>query len=215
MTGSDQSSGKRHGDLGLLDPEVVRVEQRRALETLGARARLAFAASVAHRLLRQHEELPKEMQRPFSLEWRAVIDAVWADLAGEANGYYVVTHALGRFYLSPYNHNEGQEGPGDADEHEAAAAIYTAECLVHGCVDAAAFAGWRGVDAAFERAEASLSSDEGSRVGGVDEVFAHSLVQEELSRQSEDLALLLRDGTVLDRCDTDGCGAVVEQLRRR
>ena len=137
MTGS----GKKRGDLGLMDPEVVRVEQRRVLETLRARARLAFAASVAHRLLSQHEELPKEMQRPFSLEWRAVIDAVWADLAGEANGYYVVTHALGRFYLSPYNHNEGQEGPGDADEHEAAAAIYTAECLVHGCVDAAAFAG--------------------------------------------------------------------------
>ena len=218
-----ETARDRLRELGLADLQGAKADRRRILESLGSRRRLAFAASVTERLLRNHEELPEEQQRLFSLTWRPVIDAVWLDLAGGEDAFSVVSHALGHFYLSPYNHNDGPDGPDDADEDEAAAAIYTAECLMHGCGDTAAYAGDRGVDSAFRQAAPPLSSDE---AGGVDEFVAqvaHPLVQQELSRQSEDLWFLMREGGVLDHggrgavldpADGDACPAIVRYLRR-
>jgi len=143
-----------------------------------------------------------------------VIDALWRDLTGDGDAFSTVSHALGRFYLSPYQHNDGPDGPSDADEDEAAAAIYAAECLMHGCVDTAVYAGSRGVDAAFEQAAISTARDD---VYGVDEFVsqvAHPVVQGELSRQTDDLKFLVREGVALDDRDSSAGTTIVQFLRR-
>lgn len=201
-------------ELGVREIGEAQADNRRVLESLGARQRLAFAASVDERLLRRHEELPEEQRRAFSLSWRPVIDDLWRHLTGEEDAFSAVSHALGRFYLSPYQHNDGPDGPSDADQDEAAAAIYAAECLMHGCVDTAVWAGLRGLDAAFEDAAISTAPDD---LHGADEFAAqisHPAVQRELSRQSEDLGFLVREGVALDHPDSPARTTIVQFLRR-
>lgn len=121
---------------------------------------------------------------------------------------------LGRFYLSPYQHNDGPDGPSDADEDEAAAAIYAAECLIHGCVDTAVYASSRGVDAAFELAAISTAPDDEDGVDKFIAQVAHPVVQGELSRQAEDLEFLVREGAVLDHRYSSAGTTIVRFLRR-
>ncbi len=201
-------------ELGLRDLGEAQAEHRRLLELLGARSRLAFAASVAERLLRRHEDLPEEQQRPFSLTWRPVIDALWLDLTGAEDAFVTVSHALGRFYLSPFQHNDGPDGPSDADEDEAAAAIYTAECLMHGCVDTAVCAGSRGVDAAFEQAAIATPRDDAHGLDGFVAQIAHPVAQAELSRQTEDLEFLVSEGAALEHGDSAAGTRIVRFLQR-
>jgi hypothetical protein len=70
-----------------------------------------------------------------------------ADLQAE------IADALGRFEKSPLNHNDGPDGPDDADHDPAAACIYAAESLVRGMPDRATAAVSRLVDDAFSRVE--------------------------------------------------------------
>lgn len=52
------------------------------LTALTPNARRAFALTCAERLMRWHEALPSEQQRPFTLSWRPVLDAMWNGLRG-------------------------------------------------------------------------------------------------------------------------------------
>ncbi len=179
---------------------AIEVEQR--LEKLGPACRSAFAASCAERLLRAHEALPESMRKPFTLAWRPVLDAIWSGLmGGGADARAKVHDALERFYASPYNHRDGQDGPPDADEDAAAASIYAAECHLHGGASPAAWAAGRAVDAAFAVAEEELQLDwnefEGDPAADpmpLAREAMHPTVQAELQRQLDDLSRLEREG---------------------
>ena len=126
--------------------------QRHARETLqalpaGSRwpAYTLYAAAPAERLFRWYDARPHDERRPYSLTWRPVLQDVWHHLAGDRSAYARISRALGDFYLSPYNNN-GDDGPDDIDQDEAAAAYYTANCVIHGIVDFALFSASRATD---------------------------------------------------------------------
>jgi hypothetical protein len=121
------------------------VTARLAAASEGERA--VFATGVAERLLRAHETLPPEARRPFTVGLRPLLDAVWAGALGDASAFTDVKQAVGAHYLSDYFHNYGQDGPGDADEHAAAAVLCAAETYLHGYADFAVRAGGRAVEA--------------------------------------------------------------------
>jgi len=185
--------------LHLLDYSVVQEQQRQMLEEMRGGQRTAFAAGVAERLLGAHEALPVERQKPYTLGWRPLLEAIWRSLAGDDQAFYEISAALAHFYLSPQHHNEGQDGPDDADDDAVAATYYAAECFLHGCTDFAIWAARRGTDAAFYLAE----EDEGWRARRPSDVsefgwgLAHPTHQAELARQLEDLHLLADRGEVL------------------
>lgn len=142
--------------------------------------RVMFAAAAAQRAFAWHDALPAEERRAYSETWRPVLEAVWAYVAGDADQFDVLSAALARFYLSPQHHNQGQDGPSDADTDEVAATIYAAECALHGMTEFALGAASRALEAIDHRWE-YVQDDQ----GGFEADF-HA----ELQRQAEDLAAI-------------------------
>lgn len=173
----------------------VRATLRRMLEGLGQPERTAFAAAVAERLLREDEELPPGEYRGYLATWRPVLDAVWQGLAGDPAGTRAVARALAGYYLRP-EFGRRHDDPADADDHATMAVCYAAECHLHGCLEFALWAGWRGFDAATIRAAADQSwpHRRPPRISGYAWELAHPGVQAELDRQLEDLELLDESG---------------------
>jgi len=144
-----------------------------------------FACAVAERLMRRHEALPEQSQQAFTLALRPLLDASWNMACGDQTSFTEIKRALGEFYLSDYCHNDGQDGPDDADDSAAAAVIYAAEFAMHGCLEFATWAGLRGEEAADQ---AGWDSDE-----ELDEdADEDELIHIELRRQLEDLDLIER-----------------------
>lgn len=142
--------------------------------------RTVFAAGVAERLLQAHEALPAEDQREFTLGLRLLLNAVWDAALGDSTAFQDIKQALGAFYLSDYCHNDGQDGPDDADEPAAAAVLYAAEAYMHTCVDFAVCVSGRAVEAVDELLnEGDMYTDD------PDEVLTN-----ELRRQLRDLDLI-------------------------
>jgi hypothetical protein len=191
----------------------VQAEVERRLEPLAPDARKAFALACAERLMRWHEGLPAQGQRPFTLGWRPVLDTMWRGLEGvDGEADQRVQEALEALYASPYWHNEGQDGPDDADEDAAAASIYAAECFVKGDAEWARWTAERAVELAFRLAEEDLHlhpddfdwtpSDE---LTDLARDAMHPAVQAELQKQLSDLSVLEHDGV---------SGPVLEKLRQ-
>jgi hypothetical protein len=104
---------------------------------------------------------------------------------GDQTEFSAIKLGLGEFYLSAYCHNDGQDGPADADESAAAAVLYAAEFAMHGCLEFAVSAGLRGEEAADQ---AGWDSDE-----ELDEdADEDELVYAELRRQLADLDLIAK-----------------------
>jgi hypothetical protein len=142
--------------------------------------RTVFGAGVAERLLQAHEALPAEDQREFTLGLRLLLNAVWDAALGDSTAFQDIKQALGAFYLSDYCHNDGQDGPDDADEPAAAAVLYAAEAYMHTCVDFAVCVSGRAVEAVDELLnEGDMYTDD------PDEVLTN-----ELRRQLRDLDLI-------------------------
>lgn len=155
---------------------------RRELSTLPPRWQtpgcVLFAAAAAERLFRWYDARPADERRPYSLTWRPVLEAVWAYGSGDEGAYEAVSRGLGEFYLSPYSNN-GQDGPDDLDQDEAAATYFAASCVVHGLVDFALLA-------------ASRATDHLDTVwAGHDDARRDREVRQELDRQSADLAQIV------------------------
>ena len=189
---------------GMLYFADVEDEIRYRLDRLSVDARQAFALSYAHRLMCRHEQLPQSEQRPFTLSWRPVLDAMWIALTSPSpNTTRQVDDALEAYYTGPFNHNQGQDGPDDADEDAAAASIHAAECFRYGETKYAMRAASRAVDVAFK-----VAQDELEREGNVYHpdlqriLFAKeamsSAVQAELRRQLNDLDALERYGVTTE-----------------
>jgi hypothetical protein len=187
------------------------IEER--LMRLAAEGRTAFAAACAERLLAAHAALPPTEQRPFTMEWRPVLDALWEALMGNSAADRRVRTALDRFHAGPYDHADGQDGPNDADEDAAAACILAAESHAAGEPEAAYGAAVRAIERAYRVAEDELRLDsndfEWDPAADPPMPLAresmHPAVQNELRRLQADLALIERDGAVV---------STIEALRR-
>jgi hypothetical protein len=192
---------RRHGLLYFGD---VREEVARQLADASPDARRAFALACAERAMAWHRRLPPEDQRPFTVGWRPILDAIRASLLGDRRAASTVRAALDAFHAGALDHADGPDGPDDADEDAAAAAIYAAECFMSGAVDDAAWAAGRIVDIRLNRAARDLrTGDPGP--DGLARENGHPSVQAELKRQLDDLAALrrgdLRSVLLDDRAD--------------
>lgn len=185
---------------GLLYFGDVRDEVARILGQASPDTRRAFALACAERAMAWHLQLPPYEQRGFTLAWRPILDAIRAGLRGGLGASDTVRSALDAFHASPYDHSEGPDGPDEADEDAAAAAIYAAECFLSGEAKPAEWAAGRIVDIQMIEAERELELDVPSPEDPARENM-HPRVQTELRLQLDDLAALSsgRLATVLDR----------------
>ena len=207
---SDDSQHPTWGDLarehlrrhGLLFCGDVQEEVRSRLQRLPAEVRQAFAVACATRLMAEHERQPPSAQRAFTLGWKPILDAIWSGLAGPREPtLQLVCDSLRAFYSGPYFHNDGPDGPDDADEDAAAASICAAECFEAGDVESAVWAASRALDATCQIAGDELDHTPGPgeppRVSGPMEFvqeLMHPVVQAELRKQLADLDSLEQTG---------------------
>jgi hypothetical protein len=166
--------------------------------------RAVFCAAVAQRLMLGHEALSAEERRPFTLGLRPLLDAVWAGALGDATAFGGIKRGLGTYYLGPYCHNEGPDGPDDADEHAAAAVLHAAEAYMHGCCDFALFVSGHAIEAATD----PFPPEDGTAAGDPDEARA-----EELRRQLRDLDLIATEAPTLRRARFGLTPATTARLR--
>ena len=187
---------------GIPDWSDVQKAIRVRLAKLVPDGRKAFAVACAEQLMAAHEHVSPEEQRPFTLRWRPVLDAIWRALAGETEHARTVVQALRAFHEGEYDHALGQDGPDDADHDPAAASIYAGECYRAGDVDNAFWASGRVVDSAFRSAGDALNLDPDDfewdpnaepPMPLVREAM-HPAVQGALARQLSDLGRLEREG---------------------
>jgi len=191
----------------------VRATVRRMLESLAAVPRAAFAAAATERVLRgSHPGEAREARDvdSYAASARPLLDTVWDGLAQSADADDAgekVCEAVGRFYLSRYMCTHRHDDPASMADHIAMSALYTAECYLHGCWEFAAWAGWRGFDAAAIRAAADGDWPH-RRPSGVTSFaweLTHPVIQTELERQLEDIELLTEE--------TEDMSSLVNRLR--
>ncbi|MGW0577928.1 hypothetical protein ACWD25_18590 [Streptomyces sp. NPDC002920] len=142
--------------------------------------RVVFAVGVAERLMRAQEALPADEQAEYALGLRPLLNALWEAALGNSMAFGEVKHGVGEYLLSEYCHNDGQDGPGDADEPAAAAVLYAAVAYLFGTGDLTSVVSSRAVEAVDER----LNTGD-SYADDPDEVLTA-----ELHRQLHDLALI-------------------------
>ncbi|MCX4851303.1 hypothetical protein [Streptomyces sp. NBC_00893] len=159
------------------------VEER--LKSVSSGERRVFAAGVAERLMSRHEALPEDDQAPFTLSLRPLLNSVWAGVLGDSTAYSAVNRGVAEYMLSEYCHNDGQDGPDDADESAAAATLYAAHTYLFGCHDFAFWTGGRAVEAVDQRLEYLAEMEEDEIPADTDEALAS-----ELQRQLRDLDLI-------------------------
>ncbi|WP_042405955.1 hypothetical protein [Streptacidiphilus carbonis] len=153
------------------------------LEVASWDERCVFAACVAERLMSGHEALPEDERAPFTLGLRPLLNAVWEGVLGDSTAFDEVKRGIGEYLLSEYCHNDGQNGPNDADEDAAAATLYAAMAYLFGCRDLAGVVSSRAVDAVDQALQ--RLAEEGGDVPDLDEALVA-----ELRRQLRDLALI-------------------------
>jgi hypothetical protein len=143
-----------------------------------------FAAGVADRLMSWHEALPEDEQAPFTMSLRPLLDAVWEGVLGDSTAFTEVKRGVGEYLLSEYCHNDGQDGPDDADDDAAAATLYAAKAYLFGCGDFAGAVSDRAVGA-IDQALERLADEDEEDVPDLDEALVA-----ELRRQLRDLDLI-------------------------
>lgn len=210
--GADSGTREELDQLGARHFLDVRATARCMLANMRGVERAAFAASVAERLVRHDEQAPAGERRPYLVTWRPVLAAVWGTLRGDRAAHRAAATGVARFYLSPNYLGRRHDDPLDADDHAIMATVYAAECALHGCLEFAAWAGWRGFDAATVRAAGDPAWPH-RRPAGVSPYgweLAHPAVQAELDQQLSDLELLALGDAGAGRWLP---GQVLDQLR--
>ena len=159
------------------------VEER--LKAISSGERGVFAAGVAERLMSWHEGLPTDEQAPFTVGVRPLLNSVWEGVLGDSTAFSAVKHGVAEYMLSEYCHNDGQDGPDDADESAAAATLYAAHAYLFGCHDFASWTSRRAVEAVDQHLEFLAEQEEDELVPDSDEALTS-----ELQRQLRDLGLI-------------------------
>ncbi|MDX2391058.1 hypothetical protein ACIPY6_33570 [Streptomyces sp. NPDC090054] len=157
------------------------VEER--LTAMSSSERGIFAAGTAERLLSWHEALPEEDRAPFTMSLRPLLNSVWAGSLGDSTAFTAVKRGVAEYMLSEYCHNDGQDGPEDADDNAAAATLYAAHAYLFECRDFAVWTSRRAVDAVDEHLEYLAEQEED--LPDLDEATIA-----ELQRQLRDLDLI-------------------------
>jgi hypothetical protein len=161
------------------------VEDR--LKSTSSGERGVFAAGVAERLMSWHEALPEDGQAPFTMGLRPLLNSVWEGVLGDSTAFSAVKRGVAEYMLSEYCHNDGQDGPDDADESAAAAALYAAHAYLFGCHDFALWTSSRAVEAIDQHLQYPAEQEEDELPVDADEAVAS-----ELQRQLRDLDLIAR-----------------------
>ncbi|MEU9138963.1 hypothetical protein AB0D33_23905 [Streptomyces sp. NPDC048404] len=159
------------------------VEER--LKSVSSGERSVFTAGVAERLMSRHEALPEDERAPFTLSLRPLLKAVWEGALGDSTAFSAVSRGVAEYMLSEYCHNDGQDGPDDADESAAAAVLYAAHAYLFGCQDFAIWTSARAVEAIDEHLQYLAEIEENEGPDDTDEALAS-----ELRRQLRDLDLI-------------------------
>ncbi|MEU0299331.1 hypothetical protein ABZ252_07640 [Streptomyces sp. NPDC006175] len=161
------------------------VEERLQASSSGERG--VFAAGVAERLMSWHEALPEDERAPFTVSLRPLLDSVWEGVLGDSTAFSAVKRGVGEYLLGEYCHNDGQDGPDDADESAAAAALYAAHAYLFGCQEFAVRTSDRAVEAIDQHLVYLAEQEEGELSVDPDEALVS-----ELRRQLRDLDLIAR-----------------------
>jgi hypothetical protein len=176
---------------GLLDSG----EERQALPGLLGRlptpAPAAFAVAAAERTLRDAERMAGD---DHVVRWRTLVDAIWQCLEGDQTEIGLIRVEVSRLetlMADPYAYDSPELA--EADHDHVSAALYAAEALVRGSVQAAANAGGRAIDAvSFQVTQEP--QQKGGDVEAAIRVEADPRVQAEMQRQRADLELLAAEG---------------------
>ncbi|MDT0319290.1 hypothetical protein [Streptomyces millisiae] len=160
---------------------LASVEER--LLAMSAGERGVFVAGVAERLMSWHEALPGDRRAPFILGLRPLLNSVWDGVLGDTTAFRAVKRSVAEYLRSEYCHNDGQDGPDDADEPAAAATLHAASAYLFGCADFAIWASQRAADAVGEQLEFLAEHEE-----EMPDLEVATVV--ELHRQLNDLALI-------------------------
>lgn len=138
------------------DWQALAVQVQSRLEAADGGTAVAFAAITAERLMRLDPR-----RRPFTESLRPLLDLVWRAASGDRTAFKPIAVALGEYYISEYCHNDGQDGPDDADDDPAAAVLYAAECYFHMDRGFAARVASRAIDAADYRVQLASETYDG------------------------------------------------------
>ncbi|WP_422743833.1 hypothetical protein ACN27B_05990 [Micromonospora sp. WMMD754] len=175
----------------MTDWQTLSEQVRSRVLAASAGTAVAFAAVTAERLIRLD---PRRL--PFTQSLRPLLDLVWRAAAGDQTAFKPIAVALGEFYLSEYCHNDGQDGPDDADDDPAAAILFAAECYLHAEPAFAVHVAGRAIDAADHRVELASEGRAGDEAVDVDPEDA---MVAEVRRQRADLDALAPYATTLSR----------------
>ncbi|MCS0636676.1 hypothetical protein NX801_13610 [Streptomyces sp. LP05-1] len=154
------------------------------LEAASSSERSVFAAGVAERLMSRREALPEDEQAPFTTGLRPLLNSVREGALGDSTAFAAVNRGVAEYMLSDYCHNDGQDGPDDADEAAAAAVLFAAHAYLFGCADFAVWASSRAVDAVDQHREYLTEQEEQDPPDPDEALIA------ELRRQLHDLDLI-------------------------
>ncbi|MFF0297283.1 hypothetical protein ACFYST_28510 [Kitasatospora sp. NPDC004614] len=110
---------------------------------------------------------------------------MWEGVLGDSTAFPAVNRGVAEFMLSEYCHNDGQNGPDDADEPAAAAILFAAHAYLFGCHDFAVRAGGRAVEAVDHHLQYLAETAEDELPIDSDEALAA-----DLRRQLRDLDLI-------------------------
>ncbi|MFD6285803.1 hypothetical protein [Streptomyces sp. NPDC060205] len=160
---------------------------------------------MSERLMRGHESLAPQAGNSFTLGLRPLLDSVWTASLGDTRAFDAVKRGLGAFYLSDYCHSAGTDGPDDASEPAASAALNAARAHLHGCVDFAVFASGAALE---ERARALKIHDRPLRVS------MESFRASQLNRQLSDLDRISRWGAELRHASFGLTASTTVRLRQ-
>ncbi|GGT30475.1 hypothetical protein [Streptomyces toxytricini] len=179
-----RSPKSRLGGGSVLDTwQELSAEVEGRLAAMSSSERGVFAVGTAERLMSWHEALPEEDRAPFTMSLRPLLNAVWEGSLGDSTAFTAVKRGVAEYMLSEYCHNDGQDGPDDADENAAATTLYAAHAYLFECCDFAVWASRRAVDAVDEHLEHLAEQEE--EVADLDEATVA-----ELQRQLRDLDLI-------------------------
>lgn len=134
--------------------QMLAEQVRERLDDVPVEVAAAFAVVTAERLMRADP-----LRRPYTLSLRPLLDLLWQAVCGDHTVHRAVAAALAEYYVSDYCHNDGQDGPDDADDDPAAAILYAAECWFHMVADFAVWVGDRGIAAADNWAYLATEAD--------------------------------------------------------
>lgn len=156
------------------------VEER--LKAISPGERGVFTAGIAERLMSWHERLPTDEQAPFTVGLRPLLNSVWEGALGDSTAFSAVKRGVAEYMFSEYCHNDGQDGPDDADESAAAATLHA---YLFGCHDFATWTSRRAVEAVDQHLAFLAEQEEDDLVPDSDEALTS-----ELQRELRDLDLI-------------------------